>query len=340
MDRPEIQHLGPIASERPEVIVRYLAAIVDSSADAIISKDLNGVITSWNKGAERLFGYTAVEAVGKPVLMLIPTDRQHEEPAILDQIKSGTPIDHYETIRQRKDGSFVDISLTVSPIRSPDGTIIGASKIARDISERRVAQARQDFLIGELKHRTQNLFAVVQSIANRSLVERYSIAQAKEVLNGRLMALSRAHSMLAEAAWEGAPLTDILKRELAGFSDHLSVSECELVVNTQAAQQFSLMAHELATNAAKYGALSSPNGRISIGCDVQRTNGEGMFSFVWKESGGPKVSEPKRKGFGSTILLDAAKQFAEHVLLEYEPDGLRYAAQFKLSAIEAVKPPV
>ncbi len=117
-----------------------LHAIVDSSDDAIISKDLNGVITSWNKSAERLFGYTADEIIGRPITLLIPPDRLDEEPKILDQLKRGERVDHFETIRVRKDGSKLHISLTISPIRDGDGRIVGASKIARDISERRQAE--------------------------------------------------------------------------------------------------------------------------------------------------------------------------------------------------------
>jgi PAS domain S-box-containing protein len=120
----------------------FLAAIVESSDDAIISKDLNGTITSWNQGAERIFGYGAREIIGRPVTILIPPDHLNEEPKILDRIRHGDRIDHYETVRQRKDHSLVDISLTVSPIKSTDGTIIGASKIARDITEQRRAQER------------------------------------------------------------------------------------------------------------------------------------------------------------------------------------------------------
>ncbi len=115
----------------------HLSAIVESSEDAIISKDLDGIIQSWNKSAERLFGYTAEEAVGQSVLMLIPEDRQEEEPDILARIRRGEHVEHFETLRQRKDGSLVDISLTISPIRNARGEIVGASKIARDISDRR-----------------------------------------------------------------------------------------------------------------------------------------------------------------------------------------------------------
>jgi PAS domain S-box-containing protein len=112
-----------------------LAAIVDSSDDAIISKDLNGIIMSWNKGAERLFGYTSEEAIGKPITILIPPDRLQEEPVILERLKKGERVDHFETIRRRKDGMLLEISLTISPVRDGNGTIIGASKIARDITE-------------------------------------------------------------------------------------------------------------------------------------------------------------------------------------------------------------
>ena len=119
-----------------------LAAIIESSDDAIVSKDLSGNITSWNPGAERIFGYSAEEVVGRPVTILMPEDRQDEEPSILERIRRGERVAHYETVRRRKDGSLVDISLTVSPIRDAEGRIVGASKIARDISERRRAEER------------------------------------------------------------------------------------------------------------------------------------------------------------------------------------------------------
>lgn len=137
------------ALERANAVAGHFKAIVESSDDAIVSKDLNGIIQTWNKGAEKVFGYCAEEAVGKPVTILIPPDHIDEEPGILSRIRAGQRIDHYETIRVRKDGQLIDISLTVSPIKDDTGRIIGASKIARDItgkkrSERELAQARDD----------------------------------------------------------------------------------------------------------------------------------------------------------------------------------------------------
>jgi PAS domain S-box-containing protein len=125
-----------------EEVNRTLAAVVESSDDAILSKDLNGIIATFNQGAERLFGYKAKEVVGKPITILIPPDRQHEEPEILSRIRRGERVDQYETVRRRKDGTLVDVSLTVSPVKDDRGGIIGASKIARNITERKLSEAK------------------------------------------------------------------------------------------------------------------------------------------------------------------------------------------------------
>jgi PAS domain S-box-containing protein len=140
------------ARKRAEEATARLAAIVSSSDDAVISKDLNGIIKTWNAGAERMFGYTAEEVIGKPVTILMPPERVDEEPGILARIRNGEKVDHYETIRRRKDGALLDISLTVSPIKDPEGRIIGASKIARDITEQHrartvIAEQRERFRV-------------------------------------------------------------------------------------------------------------------------------------------------------------------------------------------------
>jgi PAS domain S-box-containing protein len=134
-----------------------LAAIVEFSDDAIISKDLNGVITSWNRGAEELFGYTAEEAIGNSVTMLIPPNRLDEEPSILERIRRGQRIVHYETVRRRKDGSLLEISLSVSPLRNERGKIVGAAKIARDITEQKRAEEALRQAQAELREHAANL---------------------------------------------------------------------------------------------------------------------------------------------------------------------------------------
>ncbi len=139
--------------KRAEAVRAHLAAIVESSADAIISKSLQGIITSWNQGAEKIFGYTAAETVGQPITLLIPPQRMDEEPQILDSIQRGITVTHYETVRRCKDGTEIDISLTVSPIRDSSGTIIGASKIARDITERKRTEVALHHLNATLEQR-------------------------------------------------------------------------------------------------------------------------------------------------------------------------------------------
>src|SRR5881394_2946261 len=120
-----------------EVELRHLAKVVESSDDAIVSKDLNGIITSWNRAAERIFGYTAAEAIGKSIRLIIPAERISEEDDVLRQIRAGETVDHLETVRRRKDGQMINVSLTISPLKTESGEIIGASKIARDITDRK-----------------------------------------------------------------------------------------------------------------------------------------------------------------------------------------------------------
>ncbi len=146
----------------------HLAALVASSDDAIVSKDLNGIIQSWNEGAHRLFGYTAAEAVGQPITIVIPPDRLEEEPAILDRLRHGERVDHFETIRRHKDGRLLDVSLTISPILNAAGEVIGASKIARDIGERRRTEQalRDEYAI------TEELNQVAQALATELDVAR------------------------------------------------------------------------------------------------------------------------------------------------------------------------
>jgi len=141
-----------------------LAAVVDSSFDAIVSKDMNSTITSWNAAAERMFGYTPEEAIGQSVLMLIPPHLRSEETDIIERVKRGERLESYETIRVRKDGGIINVSLTISPIIDAQGMILGASKIARDITAAMESERRIQLLLKEINHRVKNQFAVILSI--------------------------------------------------------------------------------------------------------------------------------------------------------------------------------
>ncbi|HEX2380881.1 MAG TPA: PAS domain S-box protein [Methyloceanibacter sp.] len=237
--------------ERADLDAQRLASIVESSNDAIISKSLDGIITSWNRGAERLFGYTAEEVIGKAVTILIPEDRISEEPEILERIRRGKRVDHYDTVRRRKDGSLIDISLTVSPLKDADGRIIGASKIARDITERKRAQERQKLLVNEMQHRIKNSLATIQAIATQTLNQH---TEERDAFIARLHALGSAHDLLTSETWERAPLRAIVTRALEPFQERLHEritidGPADLWLDTTKSVVVAMALHELATNA-------------------------------------------------------------------------------------------
>jgi PAS domain S-box-containing protein len=189
---------------------RHLAAIVESSDDAIISKNLNGVIMSWNAGAERIFGYTADEIIGRSVTVLIPPELQHEEPGILARLRRGERIDHYHTIRRRKDGSIVNVSLTVSPVRDASGKIVAASKIARDITQQKEEETRQRVLF-ELAT-TVNRAVALPEIYEAALT---AICRTQSCNRASIL-LCDAEGVMRFRAWRG--LSDEYRRAVEGHS--------------------------------------------------------------------------------------------------------------------------
>jgi PAS domain S-box-containing protein len=280
---------------------RQFAAIVQSSDDAIISKNLDGIITSWNPGAERIFGYSAEEAVGKAINILIPEDRQNEEPAILQRLRLGERIDHFETVRRRKDGSTLDISLTISPVKNAAGAIIGASKIARDISERKRAQAHITMLAREAEHRAKNVLATVEAVVH--LTKAGTAEGFKEAVSGRIRALANVHRLFVETRWEGADIRSIATEELSAYTQdrdaRIQISGPRILLEPSAAQAIAVVLHELTTNAAKYGALSVPDGRLQIEWSHDSV---GSIVLHWVETDGPPVELPKSRGFGSRVM--------------------------------------
>ena len=173
----------PVLRQKADKAIGLLASIVDSSDDAIVSKTLEGVITSWNPGAERLFGYTAKEAIGQHISMIIPIDRRDEETKILAQLSQGERIDHFETVRLRKDGTAIDISVTISPVKDAAGRVVGASKVGRDISKRKQTEARIQELHEDLELRVSERTAELEG-KTRELLKQTDVVRD---LSGRLL---------------------------------------------------------------------------------------------------------------------------------------------------------
>ena len=315
-----------------EAAQRY-AAIVQSSDDAILAKDLNGTIVSWNAGAERLFGYTADEAIGRPIAMLIPKDRENEEPDILSRIRRGERIDHYETIRRCKDGSLVEISISVSPIRNREGRIIGASKIAHDITERRRAEEQQHLLIREMDHRVKNLFTLAGSVVSLSARSAATAADLASDVSSRLSALAQAHSLtvagisgVAGPIEQETTLHALIGTIVAPYegngeeSSRVVISGPDIAISGSAITSFALLLHEFATNAAKYGALSVSTGRIHVSC----CEAGDTFELTWTESGGPSVERRHDgDGFGSLLArVTVRSQLSGEITRDWRSEGL------------------
>jgi two-component system, chemotaxis family, CheB/CheR fusion protein len=309
--------------KRAEEAARRLAAVVEFSDDAIITKDLDGVITSWNRGAERLFGYKAEETIGRPITILVPHDRLDEEREILGRIRRGEHVDHYETVRQCNDGSLLDISLTISPLKDAEGKIVGASKIARDITERRRAHERQKLLVNEIQHRIKNTLATVQAIATQTL---RSSPGERDAFVARLHALAGAHDLLRDDNWHQAALIDLVGKALNAFQEkHRERFVIDgpggIFLDAQKSSLLVMALHELATNAAKYGALSNETGQVRV-WQISADGAAKGVRLSWQESGGPPVNPPQQKGFGSLLIERALQSELGQARLDFHPDGL------------------
>lgn len=322
-----------------EKAARRLAAIIESSEDAIIAKDLNGIITDWNESATRLFGYAADEAIGHSVTMLIPPERQDEEPNILAKIRRGERIEHYETIRQRKDGSLIEISLTVSPIRNLRGEVVGASKIARDISGKRRAEEQKNLLLREMNHRIKNLFAVSSSLVGLSGQHTTSVPELVADLRNRFSALASAHSLTLTKTSDdiahkpGTTLHSLARTVLLPYlgekSHRLKISGHDWSIADTDVTDFALLLHEFTTNAAKYGALSGSTGSIDIEC----TEKGDETTLVWRERGVENANAGDlESGFGSVLIRATVEHSLQGTFSQsLSGDGLELTIKFSRS---------
>lgn len=316
--------------KRVEAYEQRLISIIESSEDAILSEDLDGIITSYNRAAERLFGYTAEEVIGKSIGVLIPQERADEELKILARIRRGEHIDHHETVRRRKDGSLVDVSLTVSPVRNAGGTIVGASKIARDITERKRAQAHQELLLREMNHRVKNLFAIANGVVTLSGHSARTPQEATKTIRGRLDALARAHELVIPAGGAmvncKAATVDALVRTICSpyfdrdCPERITLEGPSVQMSGHAVTSLALILHELATNAAKYGALSSLSGRI----DVVWSQRDDKFHMTWREHGGPAFDGcPIGEGFGTLLVRRSVEdQLGGAISYQWKSEGV------------------
>lgn len=299
-------------------------AIFDTAVDAIVVIDEVGLVGALNPAAERLFGYPSHEVIGRNVKMLMaePYGTAHDgylaryrETGERRIIGIGRAV-----TGQRRDGSTFPLELSVAEWEAEGQRFF--TGIMRDVTDRTRAQELQRLMVNELNHRVKNTLATVQSVATQTLRNAETTEEARRALNERLSALAKAHDILTRESWEGADLADIVASavEAYGAADRVVAHGPHVRLQPKPAVSLAMALHELFTNAAKYGALTNGEGRVSINWTAGE--GAGGLNLLWRETGGPRVEPPTRKGFGVRMIDGLARDMAGAARLDFLPEGL------------------
>jgi len=320
VDSTERRHVDE-ALRLGEETVRQDQRLMELSRDPIFIWDFDGGIVFWNRGSEELYGYSSEEALGKRKDLLLATQVPGASFAEL-RAKLLTDGSYSGEVRHRtKDGHDLVVETRIV-LQNLGGKRL-ALESTRDVTERKHWDKRQQLLLGELAHRVRNTLAVVQAIAHQSLRTSKSSQDFVERFDGRLAALAGAHSLLANSDWHGADLATLTQSQMEPYTsedpDRVQIGGEALTLSADLATPFGLILHELATNAAKHGALSRPRGRVAIEWSVSR-NDPSILTVVWREQGGPPVQQPTTSGFGSALIENGIP--GASVKREFKPAGL------------------
>src|SRR5262245_2852222 len=295
---------------------------------AIYICDRDGLVLRYNRRAAELWGqspklgdrnhrfcgsYRMYRPDGSPL--------PHHENPMADVLRRGTPVRQQEVHIEKPDGSRVIALVDIEAMKDSDGNIIGAVNCFQDITEHKGAEEREKILAREVDHRAKNLLALVQAAVQ--LTHAHTVKDFKTAIQGRLQALSNAHSLLAQSRWAGADLRSLVMEELAPYrvagKSRATIGGPTLVLTPKSAQSLAMVLHELTTNAVKYGALSVPSGRLR----VKWSRGETEIVIQWSEADGPPVKQPKRQGFGTRLVGPIVQTGLEGKLhFDWNPDGL------------------
>lgn len=314
-----------------------LQAHSDNSPLGIVEFDPELRILAWSKGAERLFGWTAEDMLGRSIDApgWLPPDQATSLLAIL----GGAMADqrHRRSVEpvtaHHRNGATLNCEWYVSVLRTQPGCPISLNVQILDVTERRRAEETQRLLIGELNHRVKNTLASVQAIASQTLRHTSDAQQFSRTFSGRLQALARAHNMLSDTTWQGARLDELILDQLRlGTLDEqrISISGPEINLPAGPAVRLALIFHELCTNANKYGALSQPEGRIELSWSLHGN----LLSLTWRETGLSGVVAPERRGFGSTLIEQSLRADNGRAVATYNDDGVTWQIDMELAPPE------
>ena len=303
-----------------------LQNLLDSTQIATVFLDDNMQIRHFTPSMTSLFPMREGD-IGRPITDIVHQLDYQTFQADLEGVQRNGSVVERDLVLKDGAHSFV---MRMNPYRTIQGAIEGIVVTFVDITHRKAQEERQKLLSKELEHRTNNLLAVIMSVVHQTLSGTTSLDDARDRLTARLHALAKANLLLTGGSWQGASVRHVIEHELEIFKGHVSIEGPEVVLTPNATQSFALVIHELATNAAKYGALSLPTGKIAVRWSVEGT--APRLVFVWEELGGPRVTIPTRAGFGTT-LLKAAFQGGSAPRIEYAPTGLIYTLEVPLAAV-------
>jgi len=335
-------HINADITERERVEEKFRAA-VEAFPGGMIMADATGKIVLVNAGTERLFGYSRNELLGQSIDMLVPAaSRRHHEGyrnAFIKQPEARMMGVGRDLRGVRKNGTEFPIEIGLNPIQSDEGLLVLSAIV--DITERKHADQQRQLLLQELNHRVKNTLSTVQSIALQTSKSAETTEEFQQAFGLRLVALAKTHDLLTQSDWKGASLREVARQQLRLYeqagANAFTLPDVDVFLKPNAALALGMMFHELATNAAKYGALSVPAGRIRLSWEVDGHGERRRLQLLWVESGGPPVEKPRRRGFGSTLIeRGLAHELNGEARLHFEPTGLRCTVVTSLASVEGV----
>jgi len=311
---------------------------------AVYSCDASGVIQQFNRRAAELWGRqpapgdTDERFCGSYKMFRPDGGFMPHEQCPMAEVLSGkiSELRDAEVLIERPDGSRITVLVSIRPLKNQREELTGAINCFVDITERKETEERNALLTRELQHRTKNLLSVIQSIAARSMASGRNLDDAREALIARLHALAHATDLLSDTNFQGASINDVVERALETFAGRYSLEGEHILLSPGATQSLALVVHELCTNAAKYGAYSTPGGRVAIHWSIEDVANEPKLAFRWQERGGPRVVPPKLTSFGTTLLQLAIGDGETPPDIGYAPEGFTYTFKTPLAAVAAI----
>ena len=311
--------------KRAEIFNARMAAVALASQDALIGMTLGGVVEAWNPAAEKLFGYKSAEIIGQHVNIIAESKEHEEQRVLMRRVQGNETVGPFDARRLHKDGTFVDVSIALAPVKAPDGSVLSISVAVHDIGDRMEWEARQQLMTRELAHRIKNSFAVLQGILRSTLRTARNPHEFSEAFSGRLHSLSAAQDVLTDNDWRGAELGDLARHQLAAYvvegDSRIDITGPPVYLPPEYAAPLGLIFYELAANATKFGALSRPTGNIKLFWRLKRlSTTKQKIKLTWRERGGPEVTTPVFRGFGSALI---EKSLADAKVVNlFEPEGV------------------